>query len=147
MGAGSTGDAKNGNKAAWRRFGRAHMSDALHTALSGLLNASTRVARAADRIVRVGAGLQGDFADGIGADAGREQSTGTPRTAAPLPGGPQTPRPNGGSAAGLRYVPSLEEETVQLRLAAQAYKANAVLLRAADEMLEMTVESLKDDAQ
>lgn len=116
------------------------MSDIINTALGGLQNASARAARAADRIVRVGAGLQPDFSSGV--DSAQAVQ---PGNAAAVPAGPRTPRPNGGGATTARYIPSMVEETVQLRIAAQAYKANAALLRAADEMLDLTVNSLKKD--
>lgn len=119
------------------------MSDIINAALSGLQNASTRAARAADRIVRVGAGQQSDFAAGIDSGPAGPARNGAGNAA--IPAGPRTPRPGGGGATTARYIPSIVEETVQLRMAAQAYKANAALLRAADEMLDLTVNSLKKD--
>lgn len=40
------------------------------------------------------------------------------------------------------YIPSLAEEIVQLKLAAHAYKTNARLLRAADEISRTVLDSL-----
>ena len=47
-----------------------------------------------------------------------------------------TPPPTGS------YIPSLAEEIVQLKLAAHAYKANARLLKAADEISRTMLDSL-----
>lgn len=119
------------------------MNEMLNIALGGLLNASDRAVRAADRIARVGAGAQTDF--GAALDNSGPRGATAVEDGAALPAGPRTPRPNGGPIASMRYIPSLIEETVQLRIAAQAYKANAALLRAADEVLDITVNSLKKD--
>lgn len=122
------------------------MLSAIQTSLFGLLSASSRARLAADNIVRAGAQAAnaveaGDVASGRRAygEAAVLRGDGTgvqPPTGAARGYGP----PKNEDRAAMEPAPPLAQSMVDLKLAAQAYKANAVALRTADEMLGSLVE-------
>ncbi|MFZ5609674.1 MAG: flagellar basal body rod C-terminal domain-containing protein [Pseudomonadota bacterium] len=128
------------------------MSEILHNALAGMANASTRLNEAAKNIVQAAA----RGASGVDARQGAfiPSGPGVQASATPARRRDKAGEDNTGvrgdvrgqavaaEAGGLRYVPSLAEEIVQLKIAASAYKANAALVRTADEILQTTIDSL-----
>lgn len=116
----------------------------LSNALNGLQQANRRLNNAARNIVEGTAREQNAFRQL------QESAFGTPPRPTPTSGAREESRPDSTQndavaalAGGIRYVPSLAEEVVQLKVAATAYKANAKLFRAADEILRTTIESLR----
>lgn len=116
----------------------------LSNALNGLQQANRRLNTAARNIVEGTAREQNAFRQL------QESAFSAPPRPAAKPGAREGSRPDPNQndavaalAGGIRYVPSLAEEVVQLKVAANAYKANAKLFRAADEILRTTIESLR----
>lgn len=137
------------------------MISALQTALSGLLSASTRAQIASSNIVNANVESSRTFsADSSSSIAGNRAYQPLRATDVSAPGGgvrtvaspirpSQTPVFSPGSPLandeGLVNLPnvSLAEEFVQLRIAVNTYKANAAVIRTADEILG----SLLDDTK
>lgn len=129
------------------------MSDAIQIGLSGLVAASSRLQTAANNIANVNTTSRTGGAGGAGFQPQRTQQT-------PLPGGgvqatqvPVTPShqtvfsPGDANAndAGQVDFPnvSLAEEMVQLKIAAQTYKANAAVIRTALELSDALLEATR----
>lgn len=140
------------------------MSDPLSIGLSGLIASSSRLQTAANNIAnvrttsRVPASGNTPTAD---ESLARQQAFAPQRTQqTPLPGGgvkarqvpvdpshvtayaPDDPNAN---TEGLVNFPnvSLAEELVQLRIAAQTYKANALVIRTAEEISDVLINDIK----
>gem|GEM_PF-2672726 len=109
----------------------------LNSANAGLQKANEQLNKAARSIIESASGQHVSYKD-IQDDALNTGDTNTP-PAIESSSQSQTTTASTGS-----YIPSLAEEIVQLKLAAHAYKANARLLRAADEVSRAVLDSLND---
>lgn len=109
----------------------------LNSANAGLQKANEQLNKAARSIIESASGQHASYKD-VQDEALKSGDT----TASPaIEGSPQS---QSTTAATGSYIPSLAEEIVQLKLAAHAYKANARLLRAADEVSRAVLDSLND---
>jgi hypothetical protein len=111
---------------------------ALTIAVAGLVDANNRVNKAAGRIVETPAreaeafqrmSEQASQEPAARSAAGVGTTTSLSRASAPAPGSPM-------------YIPSLAEDIVVMREAVQAYKANARVIKATDELARELMESL-----
>jgi hypothetical protein len=109
----------------------------LNSANAGLQKASEQLNKAARSIIESASGQNVSYKD-IQDDA---LTTGEPTAAPAIEGSSQS---QASAPATGAYIPSLAEEIVQLKLAAHAYKANARLLRAADEVSRAVLDSLNE---
>ncbi|MEM6832489.1 MAG: hypothetical protein AAGA36_01170 [Pseudomonadota bacterium] len=121
------------------------MNSPIDIATKGLAKAQSQFAQSAARVTAAAspqqrsaferAALPGQAKTDAPQDARRDTGSGPGRAR------------SGASAVSTQgsYLPSLAEETVQMRLAANAYAANAKLVRAADDLLKMTQEALSGE--
>ena len=113
-------------------------SPILHNALAGLQKANHQLNTAARNIVE-GASKEAELFQKLQESAIAQQNKQTPEkpvsTAEDKTNDHASPGPS-------RYIPSLAEEIVQLKLAAHAYKANAKLIKAAEELYQATHDAL-----
>lgn len=123
------------------------MSNPIDTAAKGLVQSQTQLANSAKRLVQSATPTQRPSFDSVtqGQNASafvkQEQPSETRRPTASAPSSGYSGAPLQGQGA---YIPSLAEETVQMRMAANAYKANAKLMTAADDILKMTQDVLAE---
>jgi len=119
------------------------MGNPIDIAAKGLAQSQAQLAKSAQRLVESAArGQTGDFDRQVASAAPPEART---------PARGQRPSQNTASNrfAGSplqgqgAYIPSLAEETVQMRIAANTYRANARMIEAADDVLKMTQEMLR----
>lgn len=118
------------------------MSNPIDTAAKGLAQTQAQLASSANRIAQ-GAAPAAKFAfdpdqnkQSASFNGPKEKLAEPKRTATPeRPAARYSGAPLQGQGA---YIPSMAEETVQMRMAANTYKANANLIQAAEDVLRMT---------
>lgn len=126
------------------------MGSPIDTAAKGLAQSQTQLANSAKRLVQ-SAAPQARFAfeaspEDKGAQAfAKPQQPNEPRRQGPAA---SNPRYAGAQLQGQgAYIPSMAEETLQMRVAANAYKANARLIEAAEDILKMTKQAFDSDSE
>lgn len=114
------------------------MKPALTIAATGLINAANKLTKAADSTNR-------RFVEESRASASAERSStaqASTNTAASLRPAELTRSEPGDFALSIgSYVPSMAEDTVNMKLAAASYKTNAALLRTVSDMQQALAES------
>lgn len=126
------------------------MGNPIDTAAKGLAQSQTQLANSAKRLVQ-SAAPQARFTFDTAPEAKGAQAFAQPQQ-------PSEPRRPSASASNQRYagaqlqgqgayIPSLAEETLQMRVAANAYKANARLIEAAEDILKMTKQAFDSDGE
>lgn len=113
----------------------------LTNALAGLQKASHQLNNTARNIVE-GASKEAELFQKLQDEAMAKQKNGAgAKATAPT----EENSSESATTAPSRYIPSLAEEIVQLKLAAHAYKANAKLIKAAEELYQATSDALDGD--
>ncbi|MEO0412809.1 MAG: hypothetical protein AAF221_13335 [Pseudomonadota bacterium] len=119
------------------------MSGPINTAAKGLIQAEAQLAQAAARLTappQAKAGLSFESAQQAFTPKqnAKPDSEGDNKRAPAA--SPNAKRAVGSAAVTSQgsYLPSLAEETIQMRIAANAYSANARLMDAAEDILKMT---------
>ncbi len=131
------------------------INNVIKTGLSGLVAASSRLQVSANNIVNANSvSPTGSFADAARvyqpqraintplAGGGVKTSTATLSPPQVPVFAPDSPLSDGNGFVNIPNV-SLAEEIVQLKIAAQAYKASATVIRTADALLETLTEATK----
>lgn len=123
------------------------MSNPIDTAAKGLAQSQAQLTSSAKRLAQSAVPSSAKFAfdpaqnkQTAGFSAPKEQAGEPKRSSTPeRPSTRYSGAPLQGQGA---YIPSMAEETVQMRMAANTYKANANLIQAAEDVLRMTQQAL-----
>jgi hypothetical protein len=113
------------------------MTPAMSVSVAGLLDASNKLSTAASRIVRQPAAGFDLLAGSSNRD---ETSSGTSRSRSPSDLSAALPMTTSGAAL---YTPSYAEDIVSMKMASAAYKANAKMLKASNDMTKELIETLR----
>ena len=116
------------------------MKAAMTAAVSGMMDASARIAGAADRTARrTGEALNAAFSAQAREAAASDGSSRTNGAAKGLPSGL-----NAGAVplSQSSYIPSMAEDAVTMQVAAASYKANAKVLGVTGELQKALLDSL-----
>ncbi|MEM6682586.1 MAG: hypothetical protein AAF607_10115 [Pseudomonadota bacterium] len=124
------------------------MGNPIDSAAKGLAQSQAQLAKSAQRLVEsaargAGAGFERQLES---ASLGSSDRQANARTSGAKSTGSNAPkgRPAGAALQGQgAYIPSLAEETVQMRIAANTYRANARMIEAADDVLKMTIDMMR----
>jgi hypothetical protein len=113
------------------------MMPALSVSVAGLLDASNRLSTSATRIVK-----QSSVSFDALARSGESSSEVAPKTSAPRSLSPNdlSEAPSPGTSL---YTPSYAEDIISMKMASAAYKANAKMIKASNEMTQELLETLR----
>lgn len=121
------------------------MSNPIDTAAKGLAQSQSQLANSAKRLVQSAAPqTRMPFDAQPDAPGAKDFAKPKQQDEARRPGASASPRRYAGASVQGQgaYIPSMAEETLQMRAAANAYKANARLIEAADDILKMTQQAV-----